>query len=185
MRKFLMTAAVLAFFTCLSFADPFVNFAGTTGFKSISSPSSYTLSTYVPTPVWHLTPETVTFMADGTGSCQPGSCFGVSNHVWETVSTAAYATYLLGAPNNVTTTATYYLYGTVVGVTTQVGGPVWHPRASGFQFNEVELSWITPTSYTFTFQSFDAVPVPEPSSLLLLGSGLLGGVTLLRKRLLT
>jgi hypothetical protein len=72
----------------------------------------------------------------------------------------------------------------MVGMTNQTGGPISHPQASGFEFNEIELSWITPTSYSFTFQSFDAVPVPEPSSLLLLGSGLLSGATLLRKRFL-
>jgi hypothetical protein len=63
----------------------------------------------------------------------------------------------------------------VVGVTTQIGGPIWHQRAPGFKFNEVELSWAALTNYTFTFQSFDAAP--EPSRLILLGSGLLTGVT--------
>ena len=93
------------------------------------------------------------------------------------------ATYLTNAPNLVTTTATYYLNGHVVGLTTQIGGPVWHPQAPGFKFNEVELSWTNPTSYKFSFQSFDS-PVPEPSSLTLLGSGLLTGLTLLRKKFL-
>ena len=182
MKKFWMTTAVLVFLTCLSFADPFVNFAGTVGLQSITQPSSDTLSTYVLNPGWQLAPETVTFTADGTGSCQPGICSGTSNHVWETFSTLSYATYLMNAPNHVTTTATYYLNGNPVGITTQVGGPIWHPRAQGFKFNEVELSWTSPTSYRFSFQTFDAVP--EPSSLILLGSGLLAGVTVLRKRLL-
>ncbi len=183
MKKLLMTTAVLVFLTGLSFADPFVYFAGTVGQESITQPASYTLSTYVMKPGWQLAPETVTFMADGIGSCHPGICTGTSNHVWETFSTLADATYLTNAPNLVTTTATYYLNGSVVGLTTQIGGPVWHPQAPGFKFNEVELSWTTPTSYKFNFQSFDAA-VPEPSSLILLGSGLLAGVTVLRKRLL-
>jgi len=192
MKKLVMTTVVFVFLSCLSFADtiredplsydPFVYFAGTIGVHSITSPNTYTLSTYATNPAWHLTPETVTFTADGNGSCQPGSCTGVSNNVWETFSTIAYATYLTNAPNHVTTTATYYLNGSVVGVTSQIGGPVWHQRAPGFKFNEVELTWAAPTNYTFTFQSFDAAP--EPSSLILLGSGLLTGVTVLRRRLL-
>jgi hypothetical protein len=182
MKKLVMTTVVLVFLTCLSFADPYVNFAGTNGSNSITSPSSYTLSTYATNPTWHLTPETVTFTADGTGSCQPGSCAGRSNNVWETFSTVALATYLTTAPNHVTTTATYYLNGNVVAVTTQIGGPVWHPQAPGFKFNEIELSWASSTNYTFSFQSFDAAP--EPSSLILLGSGLLTGVTIFRRRLL-
>jgi PEP-CTERM motif len=177
-----MLTALLVFMTGLSFADPFVNFAGTSGFQSIQSPSSVTVGTYVLNPSWHLTPETVTIMANGPGGCMPGSCAGVASNLWETFSTAAYATYLMDAPNHVTTTATYYLNGTVMGVTTQIGGPINHPRAPGFEFNKVELSWSTPASYNLTFQSFDAVP--EPSSLILLGIGLLTGAALFRKRLL-
>ena len=90
--------------------------------------------------------------------------------------------YLTNAPNHVTTTATYYLNGSVVDVTTQIGGPVWHQRAPGFKFNEVELSWAAPTNYGFRFESFDAA-APEPSSLILLGSGLLTGISVLRRKL--
>ena len=183
MKKTVVFTALLLLLTGMCLADPLVYFAGGTGPQSMQSPNSVTLPTYVPTPVWHFTPETVTFTANGSGSCSPGSCSGVSTNVWETFSTDAYAMYLMDAPNQVTTTATYYLNGSIVGVTNQVGGPIWHERAPGFLFNEVELSWTAPASYKFTFQSFDAA-VPEPSSFILLGSGLLTGVTFVRRRLL-
>lgn len=190
MKNFVTMAAVLVFLTCSCFAgtiredpfsyDPYVNFAATIGVQSITSPNAYTLSTYATNPLWHVTPETVTFTADGNGSCQPGSCSGLSNHVWETFSTLAYAMYLTNAPNQVTTNATYYLNGNVVDVTNQIGGPVWHQGAPGFKFNEVELSWAAPTNYAFSFESFDAAP--EPSSLILLGSGTLALAGLLRRK---
>jgi hypothetical protein len=182
MKNFVMTTVVVVFLSCLSFADPYVNFAGTIGVHSITSPNADTLSTFATKPTWHLMPETVTFTTDGTGSCQPGSCSGQADHVWETFSTLAYATYLTNAPNHVTTTATYLLNGNVVAMTNQIGGPVWHMRAPGFKFNELELSWTNPTKYDFTFQSFDAAP--EPSSLILLGSGLFTGLTIFRRRLI-
>ena len=191
MKSFVTVVAVLTFLTCWSYAgtiqenpfsyDPYANFGGMSGVHSIASPNTYTLSTYDPNPTWHFMPETVTFMVDGSGSCQPGSCTGVSNHVWETFSTLSYAMYWRNTPNLVTTTATYYLNGSVVDVTTQIGGPVWRQRAPGFKFNEVELSWATPTNYAFSFESFDAA-APEPSSLILLVSGAVALAGLFRRK---
>ena len=182
MKKTVMMTVLLLFLTGLSFADPFVYFAGTISYQSTQSPSSVTLLTYYPNPT-NITPETVKLTANGPGGCTSGGCSGVATDLWEMFSTDAYATYLMNAPNNVTTTATYYLNGGVVGVTTQVGGAINHQRAPGFLFNQIELSWAAPTSYMLTFQSFDAA-VPEPCSFLLLGSGLLTGVTLFRRRIL-
>lgn len=48
-------------------------------------------------------------------------------------------------------------------------------------FDTVEFSWKTPTSYLFNQGSFDAVP--KPSSLLLLGSGVVGMIGIVRRKL--
>jgi len=183
---FLLLCLPLAF-TANVLATPYLNFAGVQGFNALSSP--FTITTCVSpvnctsNPV--LTSMTVTFMAvGGSGACVPGQCSGIATNVFETFSTPALAFALFSAPNNQPTTVTYFLHGQQVGPTqVQLGGMYNLQKSAHTVFDTVEFSWSMPTNYLFNQGSFDAVAVPEPSTLLLLGSGLVGLFGVARRKL--
>lgn len=164
--------------------DPYVDFAAVTGVHSTSN-TMFTLETYALNP-FRIMPETVTVWTGGGGfgSCQHGSCSGTSTQFWEKFSGDVRASFIEWGTAGATTTATYFLHGVPVGTTVTVGkNPIWHVTIPHVFYDEIELSWANPTPYKFTFESYDAVPTPEPSTLALLGSGLLVGMNLLRRRL--
>jgi PEP-CTERM motif-containing protein len=188
MKKILFCAllfcALSAFSTNL-LANAYINFAGVPGFQTLSFPITLTTCSSpvncTPNPV--LTPMTVTFsMLGGSGACQPGVCSGIATSVLETFSTPAVAYALFSAPASQATTITYWLHGTQVGPTQfQTGGMYNLQRSAHTMFDTVQFSWSTATNFKFYQGTFDAVP--EPSTLLLLGSGLVGIVGVARRKL--
>jgi hypothetical protein len=190
MKKILLCTlllCVLSVFSTNVLANAYLNFAGVQGINSFSSPSQSTLTTCVspmnctPNPV--LTTMAVRFEAfGGTGFCQPGLCSGTATSVFETFSTPAMAFALFSAPSNQATTVTYWLQGHQVGPTqVQLGGMYNLQQSAHTVFDTVEFSWSTSTNFRFYQGSFDAVP--EPSSLLLLASGLVGMIGVVRRKL--
>jgi PEP-CTERM motif len=89
---------------------------------------------------------------------------------------------LFSAPINQATTVTYWLQGHQVGPTqVQLGGVYNLQKSAHTVFDTVQFSWSTPTDFRFSQGTFDAVP--EPSTLLLLGSGLVGMLGVVRRKL--
>jgi len=182
MKKTLFCAPLLCLLSVCStnvFAN-YLNFAGIQGSSTLSS--QFTLTTCsgpincTPNPV--LTPTTVTF---SSVSCQPGQCTGRATSVFEAFSTPVVAFALFSAPSN-QTTVTFLLQGHQVGPTLfQSGGMYNLQKSAHTEFDTVEFSWSTPTNFRFYQGSFD--PVPEPSTLVLLSSGLVGVIGVVRRKL--
>jgi len=188
MKKTLLCALLFCLLTVFAsnlLAAPYLNFVGIQGSNSLSLP--FTISTCLapmnctPNPI--PSSMTVTFQAvGGAGTCVPGQCSGMATSVFETFSTPALSFALYLAPGNQETTVTYWLQGHQVGPTqVQLGGKYNLQKSAHTVFDTVEFSWSKPTSYVFNRGSFDAVP--EPSSLLLLGSGVVGMIGIVRRKL--
>jgi len=188
MKKILLCALFLCLLSVFStnvLANAYLNFAGIQGSQPLSLP--FTLTTCAspmnctPNPI--MTPMTVTFtFVGGTGSCDSGGCIGTASSVFETFSTPAMAFALFSAPGNPSTTVTYLLRGHQVGPTqNQQGGMYNLQRSAHMVFDTVEFSWSTQTGFTFNQGAFDSVP--EPSTLLLVGGGLIGMIGVVRRRL--
>lgn len=187
MKKILLCALFFCALSVLStnlFASAYINFAGVSGTQTLSS--AFTLTTCsgpvncTPNPV--LTPVTATFsILGGGGSCHTGVCSGTASSVLEAFSTPAIAFALFTAPLTQPTTITYWLNGAQVGPTqVQTGGVYNLQQSAHVVFDTVQFSWSTPTDFKFYQGSFDAVP--EPSTLLLVGSGLIGMIGIARRK---
>jgi len=189
MKKILLCALLLCLLSVFStnvLANAYLNFAGIQVSQSMLS--SFTLRTCAspmnctPNPVW--TPMTVTFtFVGGTGSCGPGVCTGTASSVFETFSAPVTAFALFSAPSNPPTTVTYWLRGHQVNSQPPQQGGMYNLQQSAHTvFDTVEFSWPTPTpTFRFNQGAFDAVP--EPSTLLLVGGGLIGMIGVVRRRL--
>jgi len=189
MKKILLCALLLCLLSVFStnvLANAYLNFAGIQGSQPLSLP--FTLTTCAspmnctPNPVMTLMTVTFTFVG-GSGSCDSAGCIGTASSVFETFSTPAMAFALFSAPSNPATTVTYWLRGHQVGPTPQLqqGGMYNLQRSAHTVFDTVEFSWSTPTGFTFNQGAFDSVP--EPSTLLLVGGGLIGMIGVVRRRL--
>jgi hypothetical protein len=190
MKKVLFCVLLLGVLSVCStnlLANVFVNFAGVQGFLPTTNP--FTLTTCsapahcTTNPV--LTPYTVTFQSFGGNSgCQNGACSGTATSVTETFSADAQAFALFSAPSGQMTTITYWLHGQQVGPKQFQNGGMFNLQKSAHTvFDTVKFSWASPTNFSFNQGTFDASPVPEPSTLLLVGSGLLGMIGVVRRRI--
>src|SRR5664279_5438511 len=136
---------VLSLGSTSAFANAYVNFAGVSGFQTLSTP--FTLTSCLgpmnctPNPV--LAPWTVSFQtAGGSGGCQPGLCFGSAMGVSEAFSVPVNAFALFVAPSSTPTTVTYWLGGYQVGPTqVQLGGMYNLQKSAHVVFDSVEFSW--------------------------------------------
>jgi hypothetical protein len=131
-----------------------------------------------------LAPYTVTFQSFGGNSgCLNGVCSGTATSLTETFSADAQAFSLFSAPTGQMTTVTYWLQGHQVGpIQFQTGGIFNLQKSAHTIFDTVKFSWASPTNFSFNQGTFDAAPAPEPSTLLLLGSGLLGMIGVVRRK---
>jgi hypothetical protein len=171
----------------------YVNFSSNTG---VTSFGPVTFQTY--TSAHHVTPVTVTIQTSDfplhvphVGFCNLSSCYGYAMWMTQTFSTDITSIYLPYLPHSGTVYTLYddgkeVGYGGVRGWTDAclkdisqcyLGGVL---DLSGVKFDKLHLDWGWDTQYNLSFESFDvqvhrdAAPTPEPSSLALIGTGILG-----------
>jgi len=116
----------------------------------------------------------------GTGACKylngtPG-CYGHATEVDVLYPAGALANFLMAAPAG-NTLEEYWFNGTLVKSITHTSPPYYfnQQKQNGLVFDEVKLIWDQPTDFKFYSGTFDPVSAPEPSTLAMLGTGLLAG----------